>query len=521
MFGQRAVSSEAWSERLLALLLIAVVLAAIDQTVKLTVSTPLWAVHHRSDLWFVGSCLVLVAVLPLTRLPSRGVAIAAGRLRGGVLGNLLSASADGLNVPNPIIIMHGMGGVAFNPADAFIEAGNLALMADAGLHLPAASGRARRLARERPHGAAPRAAAERPLTSSGARGGGDPSLPRTPAIVFRCLPSSASAVRFALELLLQFLDPPLELERPSSAFGGRRGGRADLRLDQLRDALREPTAADAAATGARRPRRASSRRRRGLLRGLGLLVGGQLGDDRGRQVLVLAVELLVVRRGVGSVILRGDQLERRSPSPHTAGSDVVCVRSGSAFSADCPLLLSSSLCRPASRAAFGTTTTTVSSPITSRRAASLCFGRLGDRDDDASVLDSSRHGLEPLSVLSRQAGECVRIEPDRRAVDVAEVPLLGEQPRDILFRRKALTDDNLAEPLACLAAQMERLVELHLVQAAFGDQQGTEGRALLSARCCSAAIGSPPSAVLDTAVVTVGSTSALVPYRCRRRSPPP
>ncbi len=129
MFGPRAVSSEAWSERLLALLLIAVVLAAIDQTVKHTVSTPLWAVHHRSGTWFVGSCLVLVAVLPLTRLPSRGVAIAAGVFAGGVLGNLLSASADGLNVPNPIIVMNGMGGLAFNPADAFIEAGNLALMA--------------------------------------------------------------------------------------------------------------------------------------------------------------------------------------------------------------------------------------------------------------------------------------------------------------------------------------------------------------------------------------------------------
>jgi lipoprotein signal peptidase len=128
MFGQRAVSSEAWSERLLALLVIAAVLAAVDQVVKHTVSTPLWAVHHRSDRWFIGSCLVLVAVLPLTRLPSRSVAIAAGVFAGGVLGNLLSAGADGLNVPNPIIVMHGMGGVAFNPADAFIETGNLALM---------------------------------------------------------------------------------------------------------------------------------------------------------------------------------------------------------------------------------------------------------------------------------------------------------------------------------------------------------------------------------------------------------
>ena len=114
---------------MLALLLIATTLAAVDQWVKLTVSTPVWAVHHRSDLWFAGSCVLLVAILPLTRVPSRAVAIAAGIFAGGVLGNLLSASADGLYVPNPLIIMHGMGGIAFNPADTFILAGNLALMA--------------------------------------------------------------------------------------------------------------------------------------------------------------------------------------------------------------------------------------------------------------------------------------------------------------------------------------------------------------------------------------------------------
>ena len=72
--------------------------------------------------------MLLIAILPLTRVPSRAVAIAAGIFAGGVLGNLLSASTDGLYVPNPIIIMHGMGGVAFNPADTFILAGNLALM---------------------------------------------------------------------------------------------------------------------------------------------------------------------------------------------------------------------------------------------------------------------------------------------------------------------------------------------------------------------------------------------------------
>jgi lipoprotein signal peptidase len=129
VFGTRASSTEAWSERLLALLLIALALAAVDQWVKFAVATPAWAFHQRSDLWFVGSCLIFVATLPLTRLPSRGVAIAAGIFSGGVLGNLLSASADGLSVPNPIIIMHGMGGIAFNPADAFILTGNLTLTA--------------------------------------------------------------------------------------------------------------------------------------------------------------------------------------------------------------------------------------------------------------------------------------------------------------------------------------------------------------------------------------------------------
>jgi lipoprotein signal peptidase len=129
MFGLRVDPEAARSERLLALLVIATGLAAVDQWVKLTVPTPLWAIHHRSDLWFFGSCVVLIAMLPLTRLPSRALSIAAGILCGGVLGNLLSASTGGLDVPNPIIVMHGVGGVAFNPADAFIEAGNVALIA--------------------------------------------------------------------------------------------------------------------------------------------------------------------------------------------------------------------------------------------------------------------------------------------------------------------------------------------------------------------------------------------------------
>ncbi len=129
MFGPRAASTDAWSERLLALLLIALGLAAVDQVVKSMIATPTWAVHQRSDVWFAGSCVLLIAIMPLTRLPSRAVSIAAGIFGGGVLGNLVSAGSDGLSVPDPIIVMHGMGGIAFNPADTFILAGNLALMA--------------------------------------------------------------------------------------------------------------------------------------------------------------------------------------------------------------------------------------------------------------------------------------------------------------------------------------------------------------------------------------------------------
>ncbi len=64
----------------------------------------------------------------MARLPSNTVTIAAGIFNGGILGNLLSASSDHLDVPNPILIGHQTGGIAFNLADAFILTGNLMLM---------------------------------------------------------------------------------------------------------------------------------------------------------------------------------------------------------------------------------------------------------------------------------------------------------------------------------------------------------------------------------------------------------
>ena len=117
-----------WIERLLTLLVIAAALALSDQYVKLEVPTPMWAVHHRSDLWFLGSLALLVAVLPLARLPSNAVTAAAGIFAGGVLGNLISAGANGLEVQNPLVIGNRTG-VAFNLADTYVLTGNLLLMA--------------------------------------------------------------------------------------------------------------------------------------------------------------------------------------------------------------------------------------------------------------------------------------------------------------------------------------------------------------------------------------------------------
>jgi lipoprotein signal peptidase len=115
-------------QRLLRLWLIAGVLALLDLWVKHVVPTPAWAVHHRSASWAIGSTALLVAVVPLTRLPSATVTIGAAFLSGGVLGNLISGARDHLAVPNPFLIVTPGGGIAFNLADTFIVAGNLILM---------------------------------------------------------------------------------------------------------------------------------------------------------------------------------------------------------------------------------------------------------------------------------------------------------------------------------------------------------------------------------------------------------
>lgn len=115
--------------RLLVLWLLASTLAAFDLWVNVFVPTPDWAFHQRSSLWAFGCVVLLVAVIPLTRLPSPTVTIGAGFLAGGVLGNLISGASDHLAVPNPLLLHTSAGGgIAFNVADACIITGNLILV---------------------------------------------------------------------------------------------------------------------------------------------------------------------------------------------------------------------------------------------------------------------------------------------------------------------------------------------------------------------------------------------------------
>jgi lipoprotein signal peptidase len=115
-------------KRLLVVWLLMCSLAGLDLWANFFLSTPDWAYHHRSALWAIGCTILLVAMIPLTRLPSNAVTIGAGFLSGGVLGNLVAGASDHLSVPNPLLLSTGSGGIAFNLADTFILTGNVILM---------------------------------------------------------------------------------------------------------------------------------------------------------------------------------------------------------------------------------------------------------------------------------------------------------------------------------------------------------------------------------------------------------
>jgi hypothetical protein len=113
------------SERLLIIEGVAAALAAADLLLKATVATPLWHFHQRSGAWAVLSVVLLVAVLALAFVPSTAVAVAAGVMSGGVIGNLVSARLDDYRVPNPLMLGNV---VAFNLADVFFLLGNWLLV---------------------------------------------------------------------------------------------------------------------------------------------------------------------------------------------------------------------------------------------------------------------------------------------------------------------------------------------------------------------------------------------------------
>ena len=110
--------------RLSLFLVPALTLAAVDLAVKALLATKDWDFHPRSHAWSVLAVAVLVVLLVFAVLPSRLVAIAAGVVAGGVLGNVLSAHEHGGRVPNPLVV----GPVASNLADVFVLVGAPVLM---------------------------------------------------------------------------------------------------------------------------------------------------------------------------------------------------------------------------------------------------------------------------------------------------------------------------------------------------------------------------------------------------------
>jgi len=110
------------------LLAVALPLAAVDLIVKAMRPTEEWAYHERSLGWLLLSIALLVGMLVVAQVPSKLVAPAAGIVAGGVLANALSASWNGMAVPNPLLVGAGDGMIAFNLADVWALTGIVSLV---------------------------------------------------------------------------------------------------------------------------------------------------------------------------------------------------------------------------------------------------------------------------------------------------------------------------------------------------------------------------------------------------------
>jgi lipoprotein signal peptidase len=108
---------------------VAALLAAADLFHKTANVTPPWGYHMRSGAWLALTTAVIVVCLLLVRVPSWGIAAAAGVLAGGAAGNALSAVGSTEGVPNPIVVGLSNLVIAFNLADVFTLTGILLLTA--------------------------------------------------------------------------------------------------------------------------------------------------------------------------------------------------------------------------------------------------------------------------------------------------------------------------------------------------------------------------------------------------------
>jgi hypothetical protein len=77
------------SDRLFLIAVPAAVLASVDLFVKLQVPTEAWPFHQRSQAWVVLSIVLLFGASSLALVRSRAVALAAGVMCGGMIGNLV------------------------------------------------------------------------------------------------------------------------------------------------------------------------------------------------------------------------------------------------------------------------------------------------------------------------------------------------------------------------------------------------------------------------------------------------